>query len=113
MKKIHKFYDRLRNRWGVQTFWQFLLIMLVFALTGFSILYVKDLVFKLLGITKEIPIYWRILISIALIMPIYQVLLLAWGFLFGQFRFFWEFEKRSLKRISGLFSKKRSADKAE
>jgi hypothetical protein len=41
--------------------------------------------------------YWPI--RIALIFPIYQLTLPIAGFIFGQFKFFWEFEKKILKRI--------------
>jgi len=34
-----------------------------------------------------------------LIFPIYQVLLVFVGFVFGEFKFFWEFEKKMLYRI--------------
>ncbi len=109
MGKIKNIYDKLRNRWGVNSFWQFLLIMTVFATTGFSILYVRTWVFDLLGITKDISIFWRILLSIGIIMPIYQILLLFYGFIFGQFRFFWNFEKRFLGRFAAIlpFRKKK------
>jgi hypothetical protein len=41
-----------------------------------------------------------------LILPVYNVLLLAYGFLFGQFHFFWEFEKRFMRRILSNFKNK-------
>lgn len=99
MGNLKNIYEKLKKRWDVSSFWQFLLIMIVFATTGFSILFIRTWVFDLLGITKDISIYWRILLSIGIIMPIYQVLLLFYGFIFGQFRFFWNFEKRFFGRI--------------
>ena len=57
-------------------------------------------VIKLLGITKENlnPIlYWILFIIIGLIF--YQLLLVTFGWLFGQFKFFWEFEKKMLRRF--------------
>ena len=41
-----------------------------------------------------------------LILPIYNLVLLGYGFVFGQFAFFWEFEKRFFGRIVGLFKRK-------
>ncbi len=41
-----------------------------------------------------------------LILPIYNLVLLGYGFLFGQFAFFWNFEKRFFGRIVGLFKRK-------
>jgi hypothetical protein len=112
MRKIKHIYDKLRNRWGVSSFWQFLLIMVVFATTGFSILYVRTWVFELLGITKDVSIYWRVLLSIGIIMPIYQILLLFYGAIFGQFHFFWNFEKRFFSRFAAIvpFRKQKKVD---
>jgi hypothetical protein len=36
-----------------------------------------------------------------LILPVYNVILLIYGAIFGQLRFFWEFEKRFFMRIVG------------
>ncbi|RZL40902.1 MAG: diacylglyceryl transferase, partial [Pedobacter sp.] len=36
---------------------------------------------------------------IILIFPIYQVLLVSFGSIFGQFKFFWEFEKKMLRSM--------------
>ena len=53
-------------------------------------------------VTKAIPT--ASIIYYMLILPIYNVILLGYGFLFGQFNFFWEFEKRFFNRI---FTKKK------
>ena len=37
--------------------------------------------------------------SILLIFPVYQILLVAFGWLFGQFKFFWNMEKKMLRRL--------------
>ena len=42
-------------------------------------------------------LYW--IIRILIVFPAYQVLLLFFGAVFFQFRFFWNFEKKILKRI--------------
>ena len=42
-------------------------------------------------------IYWTI--RILIVFPIYQVILIIIGALFFQFSFFWNFEKKILKRI--------------
>jgi hypothetical protein len=34
-------------------------------------------------------------------------MLLIYGFIFGQFRFFWEKEKQLVKRIGGIFIRKK------
>jgi hypothetical protein len=42
-------------------------------------------------------VYWPL--RIGLIFPLYQVLLVLIGALFGQFNFFWGFEKKMLRRF--------------
>jgi hypothetical protein len=44
---------------------------------------------------------WFTLIYYILILPIYNVFLLLYGYLFGQFTFFWNFEKRMWNRMTG------------
>ncbi|MDY2588264.1 DUF6787 family protein [Winogradskyella aquimaris] len=95
--KLFKF---LEKRWVLQYRWEMIRVFMVFAVTGSSSLYVGRPIIKLLGITKENlnPIlYWILFIIIGLIF--YQILLVFFGWLFGQFQFFWEFEKKMLKRF--------------
>jgi hypothetical protein len=103
MSGIKHYFTGLRNRWGVTSVWQFLLIMLVFACTGFSILIVKSWIFTALGISSDISVWMRILLFVLITLPSYHVLLLFYGFIFGQLRFFWAFEKRFYHRLSGMF----------
>lgn len=44
-------------------------------------------------------IYWPL--RIVLIFPIYQVLMVIIGWMYGEFEFFWKFEKKML-RLVGL-----------
>ena len=97
---------KLGERWGVDSAWQVVAILIVFACTGFSVLYLKKPIFALAGITTETSAWIRVPFYILTILPAYQVLLLFYGFLFGQFRFFWEFEKRTFGRVTGLFKKR-------
>lgn len=81
--------------------------MLVFSITGFSILFVKAWLFAVLGIGSNLHIGWRILLFVGLTLPLYQLILLFYGFVFGQFKFFWTFEKRMLGRLCTLFTGKK------
>jgi len=75
-------------------------VFIVFAITGSSSVFVGRPIMKIIGITKENLnpfIYWILFIIIGLIF--YQILLVTFGWLFGQFNFFWEFEKKMLKRF--------------
>tara|TARA_B100000767_G_scaffold2064_1_gene2068 strand:- start:2925 stop:3449 length:525 start_codon:yes stop_codon:yes gene_type:complete len=100
---IHK----LENKWVVNQRWELIRIFIVFAFTGSSSVFVGRPIIEFIGITKDnlYPIfYWFLFIFISLFF--YQILLLVFGWLFGQFKFFWGFEKKMLKRFGlGKFLK--------
>ncbi|MGB3852748.1 MAG: DUF6787 family protein [Tunicatimonas sp.] len=100
--------EKLKQRWGVTSAGQVILILIVFACTGFSVLFIKQPLYDLAGITAQTSPWIRVPFYLLTVLPAYQVLLLAYGFLFGQFRFFWNFEKRMFSRIKRLFSPRRS-----
>lgn len=91
--------DRLQARWQLNSTYQVVIVLIVFACTGFTIFFLKKPLFALFS-EGEIP-WWFSLLYYIFILPVYNLVLLAYGFLFGQFRFFWEFEKRMFKRIAG------------
>ncbi|WP_298901985.1 DUF6787 family protein [uncultured Psychroserpens sp.] len=100
-------FKKLETKWIVSYRWEMIRIFIVFAITGSSSVFVGRPITQLFGITKENLnpfIYWALFIIIGLIF--YQILLVAFGWLFGQFKFFWEFEKKMLKRFGfGKFIK--------
>ncbi|BAO77492.1 DUF6787 family protein [Winogradskyella sp. PG-2] len=99
-------FKRLENKWVLDYKWEMIRVFMVFAVTGSSSLYIGRPIIKLLGITKENldpTIYWILFITVGLVF--YQILLVTFGWLFGQFKFFWEFEKKMLNRF-GLFKEK-------
>lgn len=91
--------DRLAKRWNVSP-QRVLIILLVFALTGFTVLFLKRPLTAWVSGDGEKPLWFSILYYV-LILPVYNLLLLGYGALFGQFGFFWEFEKRFFRRITG------------
>jgi hypothetical protein len=101
--------EKLKQRWNVKNGWDVLIILLVFACTGFSILYIKRGFFALIGLTEASPAWLRWGANILIILPLYQVVLLVWGWIWGKFTFFWEFEKRMFSRIGSLFRKSKKA----
>ncbi|MEH1008056.1 DUF6787 family protein [Winogradskyella sp. ECml5-4] len=93
-------FKKLEKKWILDYKWEMIRVFMVFAFTGTSSLFVGRPIIKLIGITKENlnPIlYWFLFIIIGLIF--YQILLVMFGWLFGQFKFFWEFEKKMLRRF--------------
>ncbi|HRN44982.1 MAG TPA: diacylglyceryl transferase, partial [Flavobacterium sp.] len=91
--------NKLKQRWGVKTNLQLTIIFIVFAITGSASAWLSKPFCLWLGITNEDLGYWFTPVRLLLIFPIYQVLLVSIGFLFGQFKFFWAFEKKMLKRM--------------
>ncbi len=90
---------RLEDKWKVSTR-RAILILIVFACTGFTVLFLKEPVLSLIA-PKEERSVWFTVGYYVLILPVYNTILLFYGFVFGEFKFFWEFEKRSFNRIFG------------
>jgi hypothetical protein len=95
--------NKLQERWKVGSVFQVLIILVVFACTGFTVLFLKRPLFAWL-FEGEVPI-WATVVYYIVILPIYNVILLFYGFVFGQFQFFWNFEKRFFARITGKSKK--------
>ena len=92
--------EKLKKRWGIKSNTQILLICIVFAINGSFAALVATPVTSFFGLNPNdmnSSLYW--LLRILLIFPIYQLTLPIVGFVFGQFKFFWNFEKKFLSRI--------------
>ena len=98
-------FKRLQERWNVGSVFQVIIILIVFACTGFTVLFLKRPLFSYLYQGGDIP-WWATVLYYVLILPVYNVILLFYGFVFGQFRFFWNFEKRFFSRLAGKSSGK-------
>lgn len=99
---------KLKERWNITSNFQLLIIIIVFAITGSTSVMVSKPVLDFLGITKDsMPYVIYLFLKIILVLPVYQILLVAFGFVFGQFQFFWNFEKKMLKSMGlGFLFKK-------
>lgn len=91
--------NNLKKKWGVNSNFQFIIIFIVFAITGSLSAYLSKPFTDYIGLTRENLGNFIIPIRLIAIFPIYQVLLVVVGFLFGQFKFFWWFEKKMLRSI--------------
>ncbi|MDW8384116.1 MAG: prolipoprotein diacylglyceryl transferase [Flammeovirgaceae bacterium] len=97
---------KLQQKWNLQSAKQVILVLIVFALTGSTVLLIKPFLFRWLGQYYSISFWNRIWVSVLVILPLYQVLLLFYGLLLGQFTFFWNFERRMIGRIFFFFHRK-------
>jgi hypothetical protein len=98
--------QKLQTRWKVSSLFQVLIILVVFACTGFTVLFLKRPLFNYWFSQNTTPTYASVIYYL-LILPVYNMLLLFYGFIFGQFSFFWEFEKRFFSRIISIFKPKK------
>ena len=93
-------FKKLEKKWKLTYRWEMIRVFIVFAVTGSSSVFIGRPVLKLIGITKENlqpVLYWILYIVVGFIF--YQILLVIFGWLFGQFKFFWDFEKKMIKRM--------------
>lgn len=91
---------RLKERWNVESNWQLTVIFIVFAITGSTSAKFAGPLLDAMGMYKETTngwVYWPV--RILAIFPIYQILLVFFGWLFGEFSFFWAFEKKMLRHL--------------
>lgn len=92
--------QKLKQRWGITSNFQVVIILLVFSITGTSSLYVSRPLIVFLGIHPEkLPpvLYWILFVLVSLI--VYQFMLLFFGWVFGQFSFFWNIVRKMLIRM--------------
>lgn len=92
--------EKLKKRWGIESNWAIVAILIVFAINGSFAAWVSRPVTEFFGVTKEAFSPWVYhTFRFLLIFPIYQITLPIVGWLFGQFKFFWNFEKKFLTRL--------------
>jgi len=93
--------EKLKKRWGLTSNWQVFTIILVFSINGSFATWVAKPVTGFFGLSAETtdPYILYLVLRILLIFPIYQITLPITGWFFGQFKFFWAFEKKMLKRL--------------
>ncbi len=91
--------EKLKQRWEIESTLQIIIIFIVFSISGSATLFIKQFIFEWINFDKEWPFLLKTTIYILTIVPIYQITLLSIGTLLGQFEFFWQFEKKTLRRF--------------
>lgn len=100
-------FDKFKIKWNIKSNWQLTIIFIVFSVTGSAAMIVRKFVFEWIGITSETSLWLKIPLYILILIPAYQILLIVVGTVFGQYRFFYEFQKKSI----GRFYRKKKKDK--
>ena len=85
---------KLKERWGITSNLQIVIIFIVFGITGSVSAYISGPLTNI--IIGESELHWliKLLIRIIVLTPIYQVLLLFFGYIFFQYKFFYNFVKK-------------------
>ena len=91
---------KFKTKYGIKSNYQLIVIFIVFGITGSTAAFISDPLMEFINIKKSdlnFFIYWSI--RLLIITFVYQIILLVVAFVFGEFKFFWNFEKKMLKRI--------------
>ena len=97
----------MQEKWNLNSTWQVIAVLITFSLAGSSVVFFRKGLFTLIGFDETTALWLKTLTYLLLIFPMYQVLLLAYGFLLGQFSFFWEKEKKLVRWIAAKFQTKK------
>ncbi len=92
--------EKLKQRWGLTSNFQVLVIIIVFAINGSFAAHIGEPITDFFGLSSETTnpfIFWSI--RIILVFVVYQTTLPIVGYCFGQFKFFWNFTKKMLSRM--------------
>ena len=86
------FMDKLKTLFKVSSTYQLVVVFIVFGITGSMSLVVSEHILNFFDLNN-------ILLSVLFILIVYQVLLIIIGSIFGEFRYFWEMEKKIISRF--------------
>lgn len=92
--------NNLKQRWGISSNFQMVVIFIVFAINGTASSKLSSLLLNYFEIGKpNISWFFYLIINFIVLTLIYPFLLIFTGFIFGQFRFFFPISKKILKYI--------------
>ena len=92
--------QKIIDKFHAKSFKHLIIIFLVFALSGSASLLMSSSILTTLNLKELINFYpLYLLVRIILLVPIYQLVLIIIATLFGEFRYFWNFEKKFFKRL--------------
>lgn len=100
---MKKWISKLKDKWGVSS-WGLIAIITSFSLAGSTVVRIKTPILNAILPVHSSP-WLRGGTYALLIMPLYQICLVIYGTLLGQFRFFWEKEKKLIAFLKRPFVK--------
>ena len=96
---------RLQEKWKVNG-WQLFCILCVFAITGITTAYLSKIITSRLGMGNDTLWIWKLLVRLVVLVFGYQFIILIVAFFFGQFHFFWNYEKKILRWLRKLITRR-------
>ena len=92
--------NKLKQRWGITSNFQLFIIFIVFAINGSLSARISYFLMGLLGMTKD-NTHWFLytIIMLVLVLPLYPFMLMVFGWLFGQSKFFFPFAKKMIRSM--------------
>lgn len=92
--------QKIIDKFHAESFKHLIIIFLVFALSGSASLLMSSSILTAINLKELINFYpLYLLVRIILLIPIYQLVLIIIATVFGEFRYFWNFEKKFFKRL--------------
>lgn len=99
------FVEKLKIKWGLESIFQVIIVLLVFSVTGTTVVFLRKTLFGWLGFDVNTDFWIKTVAYVLFMLPAYQILLLFYGSLFGQFEFFWNKEKKLFNSVKKIFKK--------
>ena len=94
-------FNKLQQKWKVSSS-QLFFILCTFAVTGTTTAFISRSITSWVGFNEQTFWAWKIMLRMSILIFGYQVIILIVAFLFGQFPFFWNYEKKILRRLGIL-----------
>jgi len=94
-------FNKLQQKWKVSSS-QLFFILCTFAVTGTTTAYISRSITSWVGFNEQTFWAWKIMLRMSILIFGYQVIILIVAFVFGQFPFFWNYEKKILRRLGIL-----------
>ena len=82
-----------------KNFFQLFIVFIVFGISGSLSVVISGPLLDLIGLNNFENSITKLIIRLLIIFPLYQLILIFIGTVFGQFKYFWEFEKRFWNRL--------------
>jgi len=110
VEESQSFLEKLKKKWGLKSLLQVIIILIVFSLTGMTVVFIRPVIFSWFNFDEQTSLWLKTITYILLIFPMYQLLILVYGTIFGQFAFFWEKEKKLFKVLTKPFKSNEEPD---